>query len=261
MHNKHLTAIIVQLPLLILGSSSMDPIAAAASQTFKDLETKKAQQALTEVKTDLGVNKFLLERAFEAFKAGDHVRAVQFALAMERAWDSSRLRKDLEASSPATETKVDRAMDEFIAAVRRPNTDGIASQHVTDVYRDYHAKLQLRSLSILLADTIKSHGIDAAIEQYRVLKSRQFPDVIVNEDSLNDLGYELLAKGHKDGAVEVFALNVQAYPKSPNVYDSLAEAYADAGNEALSLENYRKAYALDPSLPNASKAVRASARP
>jgi tetratricopeptide (TPR) repeat protein len=56
-------------------------------------------------------------------------------------------------------------------------------------------------------------------------------------------------------AIEVFKLNAEAYPESANVYDSLAEAYAAAGNKEAAIENYRKALKIDPSLESAKAAL------
>ncbi len=41
-------------------------------------------------------------------------------------------------------------------------------------------------------------------------------------------------------------LNVEAYPKSSNVYDSLGEAYMDEGEKPLAIANYQKSLELNP---------------
>ncbi len=46
--------------------------------------------------------------------------------------------------------------------------------------------------------------------------------------------------------VRILQLNVESYPKSSNVYDSLGEAYADAGNQTLAIVNYQKSLDLNP---------------
>jgi tetratricopeptide (TPR) repeat protein len=47
-------------------------------------------------------------------------------------------------------------------------------------------------------------------------------------------------------AVEILRLNVEAYPESANVYDSLGEAYLNAGDKPHAIENYEKSLKLDP---------------
>ena len=50
--------------------------------------------------------------------------------------------------------------------------------------------------------------------------------------------------GDLKSATEIFKLNVMAFPNSPNVYDSLGDAYVAAGQKQLALENTRKALEL-----------------
>ncbi len=82
-------------------------------------------------------------------------------------------------------------------------------------------------------------------------KTNPFYRYTTLERSLNSLGYELLGKKSFDEAIEVFKLNVEAYPDSWNAYDSLAEAYAtrsDVGKDDLRLaeQNYQKSLRLNP---------------
>jgi tetratricopeptide (TPR) repeat protein len=51
-------------------------------------------------------------------------------------------------------------------------------------------------------------------------------------------------------------LNVEAYPQSANVYDSLAEAYLLSGDKEKAIENYRKALAIDPTMESAKQALK-----
>jgi tetratricopeptide (TPR) repeat protein len=57
-------------------------------------------------------------------------------------------------------------------------------------------------------------------------------------------------------AIEVFKLNVEAFPKSGNVYDSLGEAYLVDGNEKLAIENYKKSLEIDPTNTNAKNVLK-----
>ncbi|PSR56944.1 hypothetical protein AHMF7605_27340 [Adhaeribacter arboris] len=51
-------------------------------------------------------------------------------------------------------------------------------------------------------------------------------------------------------AIEVFKLNVKFYSESANTYNSLAEAYAAAGNNTLAIENYGHSLKLSPQNEN-----------
>jgi len=66
------------------------------------------------------------------------------------------------------------------------------------------------------------------------------------EANLNITGYQLLAAKRLKEAIDVFALNVKYFPDSWNTYDSLGEAYAEAGNKKLAIENYEKSVKLNP---------------
>ncbi len=46
------------------------------------------------------------------------------------------------------------------------------------------------------------------------------PEVLINQ-----VGYQHLFADQNDEAIAVFKLQVERYPESPNVYDSLGEAY------------------------------------
>jgi cytochrome c-type biogenesis protein CcmH/NrfG len=45
--------------------------------------------------------------------------------------------------------------------------------------------------------------------------------------------------------------NVELYPQSANVYDSLGEAYMKNGDKELAIENYQRALELNPANTNA----------
>jgi len=55
-----------------------------------------------------------------------------------------------------------------------------------------------------------------------------------------------LAAGRLDEAVAVFELNVEAYPDSPNVYDSLGDGHRARGDLEAAIAAYRKALEVDP---------------
>ena len=72
-----------------------------------------------------------------------------------------------------------------------------------------------------------------------------------DEASINALGYELLSEKQYGAAIEVFLINVKLFPNSANTYDSLGEAYMNAGNKELAIINYKKSLELDPNNENA----------
>ena len=81
--------------------------------------------------------------------------------------------------------------------------------------------------------------------------------LLVTEGYVNGLGYRLLGQNQRKEAIEVFKLNVEAYPKSANTYDSLAEACLAAGEKKLAVDFYQRALEVDPNYPNAAARRRA----
>ena len=92
-------------------------------------------------------------------------------------------------------------------------------------------------------------GTAAALAQYDSLKAQDKSKV--NEGMLNGLGYRLLYGGKEADGLMVFQKNVQEYPQSSNVYDSLGEAYMKTGQKDLAIQNYEKSLQLDPKNNNA----------
>jgi CubicO group peptidase (beta-lactamase class C family)/predicted transcriptional regulator YdeE len=96
----------------------------------------------------------------------------------------------------------------------------------------------------------KLKGADAALRRDDELKSKAGVD---NEQTLNILGYMLLYGGREADGLRVFQKNVEEYPKSSNVYDSLGEAYMKMGQKDQAIQNYEKSLELNPKNENAVK--------
>jgi tetratricopeptide (TPR) repeat protein len=108
-----------------------------------------------------------------------------------------------------------------------------------------------KSIADTLYGTLTAAGADAAARQYRGLKADSPAGYNFDETELNNLGYELIRVGRYEDAIRIFQLNVEAYPRSGNVYDNLGEAYMDAGDKAQAIASYRKSLELDPKNQNA----------
>ena len=97
------------------------------------------------------------------------------------------------------------------------------------------------------------NGIDAAIEQYQRKKAN---GEYFSEFEMNTLGYQLLRMNKVNDAIKIFKLNVEAYPKAFNVYDSLGEAYMKNGDDSLAVSNYKKSLELNPRNTNAELMIK-----
>jgi CubicO group peptidase (beta-lactamase class C family) len=150
--------------------------------------------------------------------------------------------------------------DEGLAVVAMCHFDGCPVGGLTsaalDVALGEPARPLPRSLFTTLGRTVLAKGTAAAVGQYRDLKATAAADYDFGEGALNSLGYWLLRRDRASDAVEIFKLNVEAYPESANVHDSLGEAYRAAGQRELSLASYRKAVERDPQNAGAARAIR-----
>ena len=117
------------------------------------------------------------------------------------------------------------------------------------------------SIVSILENTIKEKGIEAGIAQYRDLKAKQAATHDFSESELNQLGYRLLRSGKSKEAIEIFKLNVEAYPKGFNAYDSLAEAYSTINERELAIQNYKKSLELNPNNTNAAQVIKRLEKP
>lgn len=71
--------------------------------------------------------------------------------------------------------------------------------------------------------------------------------------ALNSLGYFLLQQGNTADAEAVFQRNVALHPEDANVYDSLGEAYMQAGDKPHAIQNYSMSLKLNPGNKNAKR--------
>jgi glyoxylase-like metal-dependent hydrolase (beta-lactamase superfamily II) len=98
-------------------------------------------------------------------------------------------------------------------------------------------------------------GAAAAVARYRELVAGSDPDLFFDEVEFNLLGYRLLGESRVDDAIAVFELNVERYPGSWNVYDSLGEACAVKGDRDRAIELYRSSLELNPDNTNGVQAL------
>jgi len=69
---------------------------------------------------------------------------------------------------------------------------------------------------------------------------------IGTEIELNAYGYQLLGNGQNDKAIEILSLNAKRFPKDPNCFDSLGEAFATAGDKKNAIANFKKSLSMNP---------------
>ena len=125
------------------------------------------------------------------------------------------------------------------------------------VYNKYdkedHGSIPFRTISDGLAyiysdwpltNEIALGGVDAIKDHFSNRLEKYGFSSKITEVAMNIIGYQLLQADEIDKAIEVFKYNVEMYPRSSNVYDSLGDAYDTKGSKKKALKNYKKAVQL-----------------
>jgi len=83
------------------------------------------------------------------------------------------------------------------------------------------------------------------IEQHYQQLTKEFGYTIKPDEQLiNQLGYQFLQMEQLDRAERFFNLNVNNYPNSSNVYDSLGDFYLATDKKAKARKNFKKALSI-----------------
>jgi tetratricopeptide (TPR) repeat protein len=103
-----------------------------------------------------------------------------------------------------------------------------------------------RELTDLLMEALNANDTALAAKRFREYRADPVNAYLNVEGTMNTFGYTLMGMKRLPQAIEMFKLNVEAYPQSSNVYDSLGEAYMKHGDKELAIKNYEKSLELDP---------------
>lgn len=102
------------------------------------------------------------------------------------------------------------------------------------------------SIANKLKSIIEVEGTNKIESHYIDLKKNKANEYAFSENQLNQLGYHYLGNNKVDYAVTIFKINVDAFPKSANVYDSYGEALLKSGDKEKAIENYLKSVEINP---------------
>ena len=100
-----------------------------------------------------------------------------------------------------------------------------------------------------------SGGLKGADAHYKRLSEKFGYSIPTPENLINQMGYQFMFDGKPEEAIAVFKANVERYPASANVYDSLAEAYERGGHIDLAEPLYDKARTLGEQNNDPNKAI------
>jgi Tetratricopeptide repeat len=112
------------------------------------------------------------------------------------------------------------------------------------------------ALSELIQKATAQKDLVEFIPKYKAFRSNPKSKYVNSEAVMNQFGYTLLGRQRVADAIEVFKLNVEAYPNSANVYDSLGDAYQAAGRKEDAIKAYEKALSIDPTFTSSADNLR-----
>jgi dienelactone hydrolase len=124
---------------------------------------------------------------------------------------------------------------------RPPQSQGLAAGFVEVAYTA--AEPGPMKLADFLG-VLDENGVQAAVETYQAeWKRRGVPPV--TEQGLNHAAYSLLfSRPQPEAAIQLFELNIAAFPQSANAHDSLSDAYQVKGDAARARALAEKALGL-----------------
>ncbi len=87
-------------------------------------------------------------------------------------------------------------------------------------------------------------GMEDVDAHYEALSAHFGYEIKTPESIVNQVGYTLLGQERVEEAVAVMQRNATNFPESPNVYDSLGDAYKANGDTDKASESYKKACSM-----------------
>ncbi len=103
------------------------------------------------------------------------------------------------------------------------------------IFKKYELGKDLQDTTIT-AEYVKDH--------YRTVSSMMQYTVLPSEGTVNLLGYISMGNKQYGKAYGFFKMNIDNYPASPNVHDSMGDYYVERGNKKKAMEAYKKALTL-----------------
>lgn len=130
--------------------------------------------------------------------------------------------------------------------------DWIRPQHRSHVRVFF---LQHKNLASEVINTESLDSLQSSIAEIKKMHETEC-DIYFDEATFNSIGYELMTSEKILEAIEVFKLNVDVFPESFNVYDSLGEAFMKSGDKENAIKNYKKSLELNPDNDNAKEMMK-----
>jgi len=141
-------------------------------------------------------------------------------------------------------------LERFSAALEKADDTDLNWEYVV-MENDDHMSTPLKStyqgLEMIFVDwgypgDLAEADVSLIQAHYENLSDEIGYEILIPEGMLNQLGYLLLSEERYEEAIAAFKINIDNYPGSANVYDSLGETYEELNEWGLAKVNYEKAY-------------------
>jgi tetratricopeptide (TPR) repeat protein len=214
----------------------------------QDAEIKKVITSETDAYHKRDLNTWLSSWAPDALTARIYVGS--FGYFTQMGWDSIQAQETRNFKRNTQPDSVQVTTDSF--TIRKDGSMAIVDFKQTTLYLGAQPPFD-QSTSLEHRELVKKNGKWKITKQ--VTTDLTGYGEKGNELTLNAVGYNYLFQGKTDEAIEILTLNAKLHPDSYNVFDSLGEAYAKAGQKELAIENYKKSLELNPNSETGKKAL------
>lgn len=146
-----------------------------------------------------------------------------------------------------------------IGVVLMTNSDYIGTKilctSILDILLGEEVDYVKKSLASHIVRIMFNNNSERALQEYETIKQNAIEKYLVYEEEFNAIAYRLLERKRIKEAIDVLKLSIEIFKESANLYDSLGEMYLCEGNKKLALENYKKAFELNPNNEEAKKII------
>ncbi|HEY1870819.1 MAG TPA: hypothetical protein VGG71_07150, partial [Chitinophagaceae bacterium] len=87
-------------------------------------------------------------------------------------------------------------------------------------------------------------SVSTVTDHYHLISTEMGYTVLPPELFINNLGYAFMQNKMNEKAYAFFDMNIENYPKSGNVYDSMGDFYSATGDKEKAIDYFRKALAI-----------------
>lgn len=149
-------------------------------------------------------------------------------------------------------TFISRATSDKSLIVLLNNTGGAPlnqiSQAIYGILKEKTYDMPKSALALEMKSVIENKGFEEGLVFFNTYKDSEKYDV--NEEEINQLGYQFMADNELEKASKIFKLNMVHFPESSNVYDSYAESLMELGQKEEAIKNYKKSVEMNPNNQN-----------